>query len=200
MSENRISKINVGGTVYNISGSGGSGIAVGTEAEIGDMIENGDLGKGDAFLITDDTPGGTDNSLTALQVRYGEDSNVKAELDEINTALSHRLIGTITSDGVKTFSQILDSLYTISNVSSLSDEDLHRLQLDMTGHGVMRITSIGETSVTLGRTVIGSTNLQTEQTVIRASGSSYKSYDGSTITNLSSSVDSEGRVYKLYLR
>ena len=120
MSENRISKINVGGTDYEIAGTG-SGVAVGTQAEIEALIQSGDLQEGDPYIITDDTLGtlgnpivfqtyaayqaaynngdvpvgaivvieeGNNNDITALQVGYGSNSNVKAELDEINTALT----------------------------------------------------------------------------------------------------------------
>ena len=61
MSTNRINKVNVGGTEYDIGGSGG--MTVGTEAEIEALVNEGELQEGDAVLITDDNTGTVSNPI-----------------------------------------------------------------------------------------------------------------------------------------
>lgn len=114
---------------WDILAGSSAQVYTGTEAQIEQAIQQGLLGEGVMINSLDD---GEDELLTTSMI-YHHNESLEDVVDEIESTLTKHTIS-VTADGVKTYSQLLNGLY--SNVSALTNEEFLNSKLVLTDDSV----------------------------------------------------------------
>lgn len=115
-------------------------------------------------------------------------------LSEVMSALPNKI--SVTSDGVKTYAELLNSLYASFNISKFT----YYASMNIEGRGVFGVTATGANELYLSRSTGDDTSpyLYIQQIHFSANESTYKSYTSSGARDYTSSVVPNGRVIELY--
>lgn len=146
---------------------------------------------------------GLGGSTTAAQVSYDNTgsgltaTDVQAAIDELalGGGSDVSLKATVTADGVKTFSQILDELYpSIGTVKKNA-----YLKVTTSGHDdIYQLFNYSGTLVRFIKLQLTSSTVVIAQADCQASSSVYRTTSGVTVTDSSSTVPTSGDVFELY--
>lgn len=160
-----------------------------------DAYENDEIPEG-TLVIIDEL---NNDNITALQVSYGADSNVKAELDDINTALSNLVNKgsvSVTADGVKTYAEVLSELFGLADTTKINPNSY--LEQD-TGALVSKLGYYGKISTNyLFTTSFVASDGENVQQASLGSSSEFIIAHTNTKTDRSSVVVTSGVKYTLY--
>ena len=122
--------------------------------------------------------------------------DVQTKLDQINNALALNNVS-VTADGVKTYSQLLDELFALVDTSKINANSV--LEMGATGTtSLYRPISIRSSLVSYTQPSVDSSNgARNGQIIMKASSSTYFSAAGSTVTDLSAQVPDDGIIIKV---
>lgn len=102
----------------------------------------------------------------------------------------------VTADGVKTFSQILDELYALIDYTKINEKSVLRI-----GNNILAIEHIDNSKISFTRSLAEAAKVTNASAVLKASSSIY--IDAETVaastsfTDYSSTVDTMGDVFKI---
>ena len=183
-----ISKINVGGTTYGISGT--SLIApVETSSTASQQYLEGDqfVYNGVLYKATTTIPnGGTITVGSNCQLA----GDVTSQISEISSNLFKGSIS-VTGDGTKTYKQLLNELYALIDDNKLSVKSVLK---DATS--VMPLTGFSPTTIGFSQTAASATTIYVSNYNLSTNSTLYSS-SNNTISDYSNTVVTNGRVIEL---
>ena len=129
-----------------------------------------------------------DNSGSGLTA-----ANVQDAIDELASGSGTGSVS-VTADGVKTSSQLLDELYALIDSTKVDGKSY----LKMDGRDILHINDLPGTKYSLANIAIGVSTIAGIGVQIRASGSISATYSGTTVTDTSSNVVTAGNKYEFF--
>lgn len=154
-------------------------------------------------LIGNGEPTTTDKTIIgAINELNGDIGTINSDIAEINSKLYHS-VASITADGVKTYSQLLNDLFTAisEHPSDISGEAV-LIGGDNTEYGVFNLSYVSPTlGYILSHSYILNSKCTTDTVVIKNNASEYSrcvaDSNGTTITSLNASVPVSGYKFEL---
>lgn len=204
------------GAINTINSLIGNGTPTTTDQTIIGAINELHANQGDLSNLTttvktslvaaiNEIAGGSGATVAAADVTYSNTTsglaatNVQAAIDEVNGKITGSTTISVTADGVKTNSQMLDELYALVG-TAISDPNFINAKLVISA-SVMSIATINDNQIRFGFVYTGATTATIRGAVLKTSGSSYGdcslATSGVTMGDASSTVQASGTVYKI---
>ena len=128
----------------------------------------------------------------AYSIPYDSNDSIGEKIDDLDAEVNKGYIS-VTADGIKTYSQMLDTLFAAADMTKL--ERLSTLHIN---YEVFNLNYMSASEPRFGEVLcINSNRIDVKCALVKASSSVYNMIQNGTLTDLSAQVPSNGTIFKI---
>lgn len=176
-------------------------------ANQGDLANLTTTAKTSLVAAINEIAGGSGATVAAADVTYSNTTsgltatNVQAAIDEVKNLIpsggstGYTLVDSVTADGTKTWSQLFDSL--ASHFASITKEEFLNMAVDFNDY-ICYPAHFASDAYSFSYVRLASSNVYTGTLTIKSSGSVVRDGTGTTVSDVSSTAPTAGKVISIY--